>query len=64
MIKNQKEGSESGEGSATAVNYSSLQADLYLQAFGFNWLTKQFKAHFVPDCFFHTLFYLVQWWNL
>lgn len=39
MIKNQK-GSESGEGRVTSVNYTSLQADLYLQDFGFNWLTK------------------------
>lgn len=60
MIKNQEEGSESEEGSASAVNCTSLQADLYLQAFGFNWLTKQFRAHLHPNCCFHTLFYQVQ----
>lgn len=57
MIKNPKEGSESGEGSTAAVNYTSFQADLYLEAFGFNWLTKQFTAQLHILMAFFTLYF-------
>lgn len=45
----------SQEKAASDAHFSSLGADLYLQGFASNWLTKQFKARLVLNCFFRTL---------
>ncbi len=49
-------GRQSGGGNANAVNFTSLEADFYLQGFGFNWITKQFKPHLAVNCYFCAFF--------